>query len=168
MAHRSMVRRSSATGRESTTCSCFDGYLFLFRRSPRQAGTVRPRLTSKTVWTCRRTQPRRSRGHRGDRPCPMATLARQLSHRTAAAPCRTRHREPIGGAYTTPPHWRQTQVIWPPEHEHGWRPASARFGPSWWPRGHRSGGRTIQRPSVQRTRAPTAGITPRLGPNVSG
>ena len=50
-----------------------------------QTGTVRPRRTSKTVWTKRQavraegTQPRRSRGHRGDKPCPMGTLARYLS-----------------------------------------------------------------------------------------
>ena len=31
-------------------------YLFLFRRSPRQAGTVRPRFTSKTVWTLKKPE----------------------------------------------------------------------------------------------------------------
>ena len=91
-------------------------------------------------------------------PCPMGTLARYLSHRTAAAPCRTRHRGPIGGAYTTAPHWRQAQVIWPPQHEQGWRPTSARFGPRRCPDGHHSGRRTIHRPSVQRTSSPTAGM----------
>ena len=70
----------------------------LFRRSPRQAGTVRPRLTSKMVWTLKKpkpyglrdstpTIPRSSRR----RPCPMGTLARRLSHRTrptgVRAPC---------------------------------------------------------------------------------
>jgi hypothetical protein len=45
--------------------------------------------------------------HRGDRPCPMGIVARYLSHGTAAAPCRTRHRGPIGGAYTTAPHFRR-------------------------------------------------------------
>jgi hypothetical protein len=70
MAHRSMVRRSSATGRESTTCSCFDGYLFLFRRSPRQAGTV----TSKTMWTMKKPKPCGLEGLDPDDPAVIAAI----------------------------------------------------------------------------------------------
>jgi len=45
--YRSMVPRSSATDASSPLP-------VLFRRSPRQAGTVRPRLTSKMVWTLKK------------------------------------------------------------------------------------------------------------------
>ena len=48
--YRSMVPRSSATDASSPLP-------VLFRRSPRQAGTVRPRLTSKMVWTLKKPKP---------------------------------------------------------------------------------------------------------------
>jgi hypothetical protein len=38
------------------------------------------------------------------------------------------NRGPIGGAYTTAPHWRHAQVICPPQHEQGWRPTSIPVG----------------------------------------
>ena len=45
--YRSMVPRSSATDASIPLP-------VLFRRSARQAGTVRPRLTSKMVWTLKK------------------------------------------------------------------------------------------------------------------
>jgi hypothetical protein len=69
----------------------------LFRRSPRPAGTVRPRLTSKLVWKTTNAKPCKpkdstptSRGHRGDRPCPMGTLARNAVARRESSGVLTR------------------------------------------------------------------------------
>jgi|HubBroStandDraft_1064217.scaffolds.fasta_scaffold1923211_1 hypothetical protein len=43
--------------REAVQLSRVAHYSFLFRRPPRHAGTVRPRLPSKMVWTLKRPEP---------------------------------------------------------------------------------------------------------------
>ena len=72
-------------------------------------------------------------------------------------PARTRHAAVSGGAYTTPPHAKNVQVVCPPTQSQGWcRPACGRRRAG--DRGQRCGGRTIHEPSVQRTSSPTAGM----------
>ena len=65
--YRSMVPRSSSTDASSPLP-------VLFRRSPRQAGTVRPRLTSKMVWTLKKPMPYGLRGLDPDDPAVIAAI----------------------------------------------------------------------------------------------
>ena len=82
---------------------------------------------------------------------------RQLQ-RTAAAPTRIRQPAVSGGPCTTPPQSRHVQVVCRPQHVlDGWCPTSIPPGRKRWPRGQLCGSRVIHDPSVQRTRAPTAG-----------
>jgi hypothetical protein len=65
--YRSMVPRSSATDASSPLP-------VLFRRSPRQAGTVRRRLTSKMVWTLKKPKLLRDEGLDPDDPAVIAAI----------------------------------------------------------------------------------------------
>jgi len=107
------------------------------------------------------TEPR-WRGHQLIRLELFAGAGGRAPHRRAGEsrrPVRTRQSLCSAGQYTTAPGARHVQVVCPPRQMlQGWCPTSLAPGRKRWPCEQLCGGRVIHEPSVQRTRAPTAGM----------